>query len=246
MKMREGLLRVAQALVSRTHYRLTTGALPDPGLLIHLHAQWSSGILHIGGHLGQEAHWYEELGKPVLWIEAMPDSARSIERMIAPYSKQAVLQACLSDSDGCEVTFYISSNSEGASSSLFEFGSASVGPSSMWPDLDLRMVDQLQLTTITLDTLMHSHSIDTSQYDHWIVDIQGAELLALSGATSSLRSCRSLVVESSSIDVYAGGARWEDVRLLLAEHGFVPLWDCLGHMDVLFVREDQQWMTALR
>ena len=175
----------------------------------------------------------------------MPDAARAIETTAAPYSKQTVLQACLSDSDGSEVTFHILSNSKGESSSLFEFGSASVGPSSMWPDLDLRMIDEIQLTTITLDTLTRSQSIDVGQYDHWIVDIQGAELLALSGAVTSLRSCRSLVVESSSIDVYAGGAQWKDVRFFLAEHGFVPLWDCLGHMDVLFVRQDKQWMTAL-
>ena len=203
--MRGRVLKMAQAIASRTHYRLITGALPDPELLLQLQAQWSSGILHIGGHHGQEAHWYGELGKPVLWIEAMPDAAASIEMAIAPFSKQAVIQACLSDSDGSEVTFYVSSNSEGASSSLFEFGSASVGPSSLWPDL----------------------------------------LLALSGAVSSLRSCRSLVVESSSIDVYAGGAQWKDVRRFLAAHGFVPLWDCLGHMDVLFVRQTQQWMKKL-
>ena len=243
--MRGRVLKMAQAITSRTHYRLITGALPDPELLLQLQAQWSSGILHIGGHHGQEAHWYGELGKPVLWIEAMPDAAALIEMAIAPFSKQAVIQACLSDSDGSEVTFYVSSNSEGASSSLFEFGSASVGPSSMWPDLDLRMVDEIQLTTITLDTLLRSQSVDVSQYDHWIVDIQGAELLALSGAVSSLRSCRSLVVESSSIDVYAGGAQWKDVRRFLAAHGFVPLWDCLGHMDVLFVRQTQQWMKKL-
>jgi hypothetical protein len=105
----------------------------------------------------------------------------------------------------------------------------------MWPDLNLRMTHQLELTTTTLDTIMAD--VDRPErFDHWVIDVQGAELLVLKGAEASLAHCRSMVVEASSIDVYEGGARWSELRAFLEGRGFVPMWECLGHMDVLFAR----------
>ena len=239
------MLALLQWGVSKTSYRVVTGRLADADRLLELFTRWSTGVLHIGGHLGQESSWYDSLGKPVIWVEAMPEAVSSIQRDIAQYPEQQVFAACLSDQDGKQVRFNVSSNNRGASSSLFEFGAASVGPGSMWPELDLRMTHSLDLETIRLDSLVTDFAIPISRYDHWIVDVQGSELLVLNGAKQSLESCRSLVVEASSIDVYSGGAQWKDIKELLQDHGFVPLWECLGHMDVLFVRRDQAWNRKL-
>ena len=241
MDVKSQILALLKRGVSKSNYRLVTGRLPEADLLLDLFTRWSTGVLHIGGHLGQESSWYDSLGKPVIWVEAMPEAVSSIQRAIARYPEQQVFGACLSDQDGKLVSFNVSSNDGGASSSLFEFGSASVGPESMWPELDLRMTHSINLETARLDSLVTEFAIPIGRYDHWIVDVQGSELLVLNGAQKSLRSCRSLVVEASSIDVYSGGAQWKDVKELLQAHGFVPLWECLGHMDVLFVRRDQAW-----
>lgn len=245
MWVKDELLKVTQKLVARTHYRLVTGRLADAELLVDLFTRFSSGIVHVGGHHAQEAHWYASLGKPVVWVEAMPSAVARMEEVIAEYPDQRVLQACVSSVDGQEVTFHVSANNDGASSSLFDFGSASSGATSMWPDVDLRMIEDLHLQTITLDSLFDQHNIPLAHLDHWIIDVQGAELLVLMGGVSSLAYCRSILVESSSIDVYSGGAKWHEVRDFLEQHGFVPLWECLGHMDVLFVRRDQSWLRPL-
>lgn len=245
MNTKEWALRVLERAVAKTNYRLITGQLADTSKLLELFASWSSGILHIGGHLGQESHWYSDLGKPVVWLEAMPDAVSIIEEITRHYPNQRVYQACLTNVDDQIVQFNVSSNNSGASSSLFQFGSASVGKASMWPELNLEMSRVLSLRTVTLDTLMMSNAIPIQKYDHWILDVQGAESLVIQGATESLKSCRSLVVEASSIEVYEGGAQWIDVKELLQESGFTPLWECLGHMDVLFVRKEQQWTEAL-
>lgn len=245
MNTKDRVLQVIQQVLAKTNYRLVTGRLADTNKLLELFAGWSSGILHIGGHLGQESHWYSALGKPVVWVEAMPEAAKIIEGVIDQYPNQTVYQACLSNTDDQLVEFNVSSNNSGASSSLFPFGPASVGKTSMWPELNLKMSHSLTLKTITLDTLVGSNEIPLVQYDHWILDVQGAEYLVLQGATKSLEACRSVVVESSSIEVYEGGAQWNEVNAFLQDAGFVPLWECLGHMDVLFVRKEQQWMKAL-
>lgn len=245
MSAKDLALRLAQGAVAHTSYRLVTGRMPDAEQLARLFTQWSTGILHIGGHLGQESHWYASLGKPVVWFEAMPAAAQRLRTTIAGYADQSVVEACLSDVDGAEIDFHVSANNDGASSSMFEFGSASAGPRSMWPDVDLRMVDTLRLRTSRFDTIVREQALDLRSFDHWIVDVQGAELLVLRGAEQSLSHCRSLVVEASSIDVYSGGAQWPQLRDFLQERGFEPLWECLGHMDVLFVRRDQAWQQPL-
>jgi FkbM family methyltransferase len=229
------MLAVAQAVVSHTSYRLVTGRLVEPDNVVRLVTSWSSGILHIGGHLGQESDWYASLGKDVLWIEAMPAAVAALATRIEPYSNQSVIEACVSDRDGERVTFHVSSNDHGASSSLFRFGSAAIGAESMWPDLDLRMTHELELTTTALDTILAG--VDRPErFDHWVIDVQGAELLVLKGAEASLAYCRSVLVEASSIDVYQGGAQWAELRAFLEARGFTPMWECLGHMDVLFAR----------
>lgn len=246
MRAKDWALRMAQSVTERTSYRLVTGRIPDAEQLVRLFTGWSTGILHVGGHFGQESHWYAEMGKPVVWVEAMPAAAARLRQTIAPYPTQRLVEACLSNVDGQTVSFHVSANDSGASSSLFEFGAASTGPKSMWPDHDLRMVDTLRLTTHRLDSVMGEQGIDIAGFDHWVVDVQGAELLVLQGAEQSLHACRSLLVEASSIDVYSGGVQWPQLRGFLAGHGFEPLWDCLGHMDVLFVRSRQQWTTEVR
>lgn len=197
----------------------------------------ASGVLHLGAHLGQEADVYAEARKPVIWVEAQPAiHARLVERLKA-FPDQRALCAVLGDEDGRTVRFNVSNNLDGISSSLFAFGSCSEGDQSLWPRLNLHMVDTLELTMTRLDTLLAREGVDPAAHDHWIVDLQGAELLALTGAPRSLASCNSLLVEVSEGAVYEGGVQWPVLRAFLEERGFVPQWPVERiHDDVLFRR----------
>ena len=44
------------------------------------------------------------------------------------------------------------------------------------------MKEKIQLKMQTLDYIFSSNKINPGDYSHWIMDIQGAELLALKGA----------------------------------------------------------------
>ena len=64
------------------------------------------------------------------------------------------------------------------------------------------MIKTIKLKSKKLDTLLSENNIDPSRYDHWIVDLQGAELLALLGGINSLKYCKSIYVEVSKKRFY--------------------------------------------
>jgi len=204
--------------------------------LLQWFLQRANGVLHLGAHVGSEVKRYAEQKKRVLWVEAAPHTYSMLATELEKYPSQRAFCALLGDRDGVQMTFYISNNAGGASSSIFQFGEYGSGKKSLWPEQKLSMVDRQTLPMIRLDTLLRSNGVDVTQYDLWVLDLQGAELLALKGAGDLLQHCRALLVEVSTIEVYRGGVLWPELRQYLADAGFVPLWGPdRPHDDVLFV-----------
>jgi FkbM family methyltransferase len=203
------------------------------------HLRQSKGILHLGAHVGQEAEYYSGLSKPVIWIEAMPNIYGRLTENIKKYSNQLALNALLTDKDNVIHAFNISNYLDGVSSSIFKFGKYSEGEKTLWPKHNLHMVDSVNLSSTRLDTLMETNNIEISQYNFWIVDLQGAELLALKGAEKSLKSCDKLYVEVSLDEVYKGGVLYPELLNYLNSQGFIPTFEPRKiHDDVLFVRKN--------
>ena len=203
---------------------------------ISMAASLSNGILHIGAHRGQESSSYARLEKPVIWIEAIPDIARSLSEKLRNVPSQISYQACLSDSDDDQIEFNVSSN-DGQSSSILPFGKAVTGKHGPYRNLKLETTTRVALKTQTLDSFIHNIDASVCQFNHWVIDVQGAELLVLKGARRSLQDCRSLVVETSTLELYQDGATFREVEGFLNARGFRALWSCHGHMDVLFIRD---------
>lgn len=198
----------------------------------------ATGILHLGAHLGQEADAYQQLGKPVCWIEAQPDIHEKLAEKLRKYPDQTSLCALLGRKNGEMSKLHISSNAQGVSSSVYPFGEFGSGEKSLWPDLDLKMISSYSLPTIRLDTLLLANDIDPSSFSHWVVDLQGAELPALQGAKNVLSTCNSMFVETSTVEVYKGGTAWPSLKNWLARKGFRAVWPpTKQHDDVLFIRD---------
>ena len=177
------------------------------------------GVLHIGAHEGQEAENYWSLKKPVIWVEAIPLVYEKLLTNIEKYSNQQALNVILGDEQGKEVSFNISSNGA-QSSSLFrtyENGEK----------LSFVMVDQLQLIMKRLDQVITEQQ--SKKYNHWIVDVQGAEL----------HNCRSLQVEVSTKEIYDGGVQFAQLVDYLSEWNFYPLWipPTNFHGNLIFLRK---------
>ena len=197
----------------------------------------TNGILHLGANLASEAPTYAEVGKPVLWIEAIPHIHERLSERLKSFPDQKSLCALLGDKDEMETTFHISGNPDGVSSSIYEFGPFGGGSRTLWPELELKMVDHITLPMVRLDTLLQHSGIDPSTFDYWVVDLQGAEKLALMGGINALKTCKAMLIEVSTVEVYQNGVLWPTLSAWLHDKGLIPLWEpAMEHDDVLFVR----------
>ena len=188
----------------------------------------AQGVLHIGAHLGQEGERYSQHGAKVLWIEALPNVYKELKKNIGGFSDQVAVCALLGDKNNYTVDFNLASNNL-ASSSIFKFGH----------ELGFRkikMKSMIALPMIRLDSLYTSETI--AGYDHWVIDVQGAELLVLIGAGDLLTHCKSLLVEVSTRQVYEGGVSWNQLEKFLSNFGLNPLWTPreYSHENIIFTR----------
>lgn len=89
---------------------------------------------------------------------------------------------------------------------------------------------------VRLDSVLSQKEI--LEYDHWVVDVQGAELLVLMGADQLIKNCKTLVIEISRGDFYKNGSKFDDLLMFLNQKGFKPiLYPKDGfHANAIFVK----------
>ena len=226
---------IIKSILSKTNWRLKkkyinnsyTNKKPDLDLLKKIHE--CKGIIHMGAHRGTEAAVYDWFHKPVLWLEANPHVIQELEDHVGQYPNQKIIHSLLGSTDDIITNFNISNN-DAASSSVFQFGK----------DLkskNLKMVKSIKLKSKKFDTLVKEHSINISNFDLWILDLQGSELKALDGARDSLDKCNSLLVEVSKDDQYLNAPRWQDIKKFLYQFNFYPNEELKdAHSDILFIK----------
>ncbi len=173
----------------------------------------SHGVLHVGANMAQEAQFYARLGLKVVWLEAMPEFAAQCAQRISGLPNQHVLEALVSDKPDQKVTFHVTNNS-GAASSMFELDQVD----QIWPDVTKER--EVELTSTTIDTLAADNPELFAGLDVAVLDIQGAELVALQGAQHVLGQLQALSVEVSEIPLYKGAATRSEIGTLLRMAGF--------------------------
>ncbi len=194
------------------------------------------GIFHLGAHRGGEAEIYDWFQKKVIWIEANPKIFEDLEIKIMQFINQSAYNYLISDKNDDNVKFNLSNNDQ-ASSSIFNFGDLSSGKKSLWGDKNLQMTESINLPSISIDHFVKKEKIDIKNFDHWVLDLQGAELLALKGGIKSLEDCNSILIEVSTGDVYKNGAKWDDIKDYLNKKNFKECWSPKEiHSSVLFVK----------
>ena len=193
----------------------------------------AKGVLHLGAHKGQEADIYQWFGKKVIWIEAIPKIFDQLKDNLYFYDNQEAYCLLLGDMDNTKKSFFISNN-DSASSSLFKFSKNTLD-GKYFSDIKLKIQDEIILDMSKLDSFVKKNNINISEYNHWIIDLQGAELLALKGAENSLKFCDSILIEVSKVDIYENGVLWPELKDWLMKRNFYPITEpTQDHSDILF------------
>lgn len=136
-----------------------------------------SGVLHIGAHACEELPMYNTLGvsnENIIWVDAITRNVMRARSRGIPN----VYTAVITDKDDDTVVFNMSNNVQ--SSSIFDLElHATEHP-------DVVYIDSVEMNTITVNSFLDSLKIDSTKLNFWNIDIQGAELLALKGASKYL------------------------------------------------------------
>lgn len=172
-----------------------------------------TGLIHVGANSGQERDKYHQLGLDVLWIEADPDVFRRLCENIMEYPRQRAINALVSDVDGTELEFFVANN-EGQSSSIFEFS----GHTRAWPEVTY--VGRRRLVAHRLDRLIEEHEVSLEKYQALVLDVQGAELRVLEGATAILPVFSWIQMPVPDFDAYRGAPTLSEIASFLRQHGF--------------------------
>ena len=169
------------------------------------------GCFHIGAHDCEELSFYNKLGikkEDILWIDAITPKVIEAKKRGIPN----VYNAVITDKDDEEVLFNLSNNVQ--SSSVLEFGTHS------YEHPHVVYIGKIKLKTITVDSFFKRNNIDQSKYNFWNFDIQGAELMALKGATESIKYAKAMYLEVNEKELYKNCGLINEIDAFLSKYNF--------------------------
>lgn len=185
------------------------------------------GVIHIGAHRCEETSLYKSLGLQdfqMLWIDGNDDLCAEFPQII---------NAIISDVDDKLVEFIITNN-DAMSSSILEL------KEHMIEHPDCLEEKRVLKKTVTLDSLFDRLHIEHNTYDFLVMDIQGAELLALKGATQILPHIKCIFTEVSNKELYSQCVHIDDLDIFMQNVGFIRIASDINHHgwgDAIYIRK---------
>lgn len=198
----------------------------DPGLFAR-HNIKPKGVLHIGANVGEEAPIYDLLGiKKQIWIEGNPEVFLKLKQNINHNPHAVALNYVIGD-ENKPVTFHIANNGS-QSSSVLELGTHK----EQHPNV--HYVGDIETTMHRIDSL----GLDLTDVDFLNIDLQGAEVMALTGMGDLLSGFKWAYLEVNKADVYKGCVQIDNMDLFMMHKGFRRIetkW-CGNWGDALYIK----------
>ena len=200
-----------------------------------------AGVLHVGAHKGDEITTYRKHGvTPIVFVEANPTLADGLRNRFQSEPDVFVIEAAASDTEG-RANFNVTNMDQ--SSSLLPLKDHS----NLYPRI--KVAEQINVRTARIDDLLKEIGLDTREIGLTVMDIQGAELMALKGAPLLLKEIQALQLEVNYAELYAGCAEIGELDTFLEGAGFLrcatmsPYSDRWG--DALYVRRPSVTCSAI-
>ncbi|MCF3590993.1 FkbM family methyltransferase [Planktothrix agardhii 1029] len=170
------------------------------------------GIILIGAYDGKTL---KRLNLPntvkILVIDANQGAVERLQENFADSPNIQVVQAAIANHNDT-VTLHLTSLE--SSSSILPWKQYS----EIYPNI--KEIQQLTLSSRTLDTLLEELNLSPSDFNILILDIQGAELLALEGANQLLNTLDAIYTNVHYQELFEGGALAEEVNQFLSDYQF--------------------------
>lgn len=185
------------------------------------------GVIHIGGHRGQEYPYYIGAGlKNIIFVEPHPTN---FEILTGNVGKECRLfQTALGNKEG-EIEMFIEEANQGQSNSCLE------------PNTHLLQYPQIKfLYTIDVPiTKLDLLPFKRANYNFINIDVQGYEMEVFKGGVETLKTVDVIYSEVNRDELYKGCTHVEDLDKFLGDLGFKRVgtwWEGVTWGDALYVR----------
>ena len=186
------------------------------------------GIIHIGGHYGEELQDYIDNGvQNVIVFEPLSDNFRILSEKAENLNANIEGYQVALGSEKGTATMYVSDNEQQSSSILEPAIHLTHHPHVKFPTTEEVEVDLLD-------------EYDCKDYNFINMDVQGYELEVLKGATETLKQIKYVYCEVNRAEVYKDNALVEEIDDFLGEYGMVrKQTDWAGDIwgDALYIKE---------
>ena len=167
----------------------------------------------------------------VSWVEA---NTLNVDRIPDTIDPDAILWSAITDKDDSIISLKICENS--VSSSIYDLVSES-------DFVGVNVVNQITVSTITLNSaIAWANSRVGRKVDFLVLDIQGAEGLALSMPSELLFDVSAISIEVSRLGLYSTEYNYSYVRARLTQFGFIRTLTFInplnGHGDELWINRN--------
>jgi FkbM family methyltransferase len=185
------------------------------------------GVVHIGGHHGQEYVYYKNLGLPnIIFVEPQPNCFNILSENVG--GECLLFNVALGNFTGKTDMFTEEAN-QGQSSSLLHPHKHVV----QYPNIVFNGKIKVDITK--LDLL----PFDRALYNFINIDVQGYELEVFRGGVDTLKTVDYIYSEVNRDELYLGCARVEHLDNFLSGYGFERVdtwWDGITWGDALYVK----------
>ena len=202
--------------------------LPD---LVQQYGLNIRGVIHIGGHRGQEYSYYKQCGiQNIAFVEPHPHNFQYLKENVG--SECLLFETALGNKQG-EIEMFIEEANQGQSSSILE----PYMHLSQYPNIPFLYKIDVPITL--LDLL----AIDRTKFNFINIDVQGYELEVFKGGVEVLRRIDYIYCEVNRDELYRDCPRVEDIDAFL-ENKDLDLhfkrvetwWDGVTWGDALYVK----------
>lgn len=166
-----------------------------------------NGVIHVGGHFGQEYWDYKTAGiQNIVFFEPVPSSFEVLRKQVP---ENVICYNVALGNSNTRIQMNIETANSGQSSSV------------LVPKLHL--VDYPHITfleKITVDMFRLDDFLQNpKEYNFMNIDVQGYELEVLKGSTNLLKTINYVVCEVNNCELYENGTLHNEITDFLSEHG---------------------------